>query len=150
MKEQTPKTKEELFREKAKTYIVCHSTTCPLREHCLRSILSRYTPDNIHIVTSVNLNHPEMQCDACPSYRNDEPRRMPVGLKKLYFDMPSRIERPIKASLIATYSRKRYYEYHNGTRPITPDVEQHIRQTLLDFGWSQEPQFTSYTEDYVW
>ena len=35
-------------------------------------------------------------------------------------------------------------------RPITPDVEATIRQTLLAFGWQQEPTFDGYTEEYLW
>jgi hypothetical protein len=149
-KEQTPKTRDEIFRKKAETYVVCYSTTCPLREHCLRSILSRYTPENDHLVKSINMNNPLMQHDDCPQYRSDEPRRMPVGLMKLYYDMPSRIERKIRGHLIAALSRKRYYEYRNGTRPIPPDVEKHIRHTLRANGWTQPPVFDGYADEYLW
>ena len=48
------------------------------------------------------------------------------------------------------YSRKRYYEYHNGTRPLTPDVERYVRQTIANCGWSQEPQFSGYVEEFLW
>ena len=33
-----------------------------------------------------------------------------------------------------------------GRRPVTLDVEQLIRQTLLASGWTQEPVFDDYTE----
>ncbi len=42
------------------------------------------------------------------------------------------------------------FEYRKGTRPITPDVEAYIRQTLKEFGWEEEPRFTGYLEDYLW
>ena len=72
------------------------------------------------------------------------------GLYTVYHDMPSRIERAIKNHLIHVYSRKRYYEYHNGTRPLTPDVERYVRQTIANCGWSQEPQFSGYVEEFLW
>ena len=176
-KDITPKTREQIFKEKADTYSVCYSTVCPLREHCLHSILSAYTPQDRMLVQSVNLTNPEMQregCpwfrndepirmpvglstiyydmprEGCPWFRNDEPIRMPVGLSTIYYDMPGRIERAIKNHLIHVYSRKRYYEYHNGTRSLTPDVERYVRQTLKNYGWNQEPTFRGYVEDYLW
>jgi len=48
--ETTPKTREELFAEKAeKSYAVCYSETCPLRSHCLRWQLRTYTPKDRRI-----------------------------------------------------------------------------------------------------
>ena len=62
----------------------------------------------------------------------------------------SSVPRAIKNHLIHVYSRKRYYEYHNGTRPLTPDVERYVRQTIVNCGWSQEPQFSGYVEEFLW
>ena len=149
-KSMTPKTKEEIFREKAGNYQVCYSTTCPQREHCLHSILSSYTPEDRIYIHSVNLNNPKMQRSDCPMFRKDEPVRMPTGLAAIYYNMPGRIERAIKNHLINVYSRKRYYEYHNGIRPMTPDVEQYIRQVIKNAGWIEEPTFNGYVEEFLW
>ena len=143
-------TREEIFREKAKSYIVCYSQNCPIRENCLRNILKDYVPDSLIAVTCINLGNPQTQRSDCPKYRHDEPVRMPVGLSRMYYDMPGRLERAIKNHLINVFSRKRYYEYHGGKRPITPQEEQLIRQTLKDFGWEQEPIFDDYIEEYLW
>lgn len=91
-----------------------------------------------------------MQRSDCPLFRKDEPVRMPIGLSTIYYNMPSRIERAIKHHLINVYSRKRYYEYHNGTRPMTPDVEQYVRDTIKRYGWTEEPNFSGYVEEYLW
>lgn len=146
----TPKTRDDLFREKATRYIVCYSTVCPLRDHCLRSILTRYVSEEQHLVTSINLTAPQVQTADCSDFRSDEPVRMPIGLSAIYHNMPAHLERAIKNHLITVYSRKRYYEYHNGTRPLTPDVEQYVRQTLTSYGWNEEPTFASYVENYLW
>ena len=76
--------REELFREKAGSYTVCYSQECPLREHCLRNILKDYVPERQFVVNSVNLTNPQMQRKGCPHYRNDQLRRMPVGLTRTY------------------------------------------------------------------
>ena len=33
---------------------------------------------------------------------------------------------------------------------MTPDVERYVRQTLKAYGWTQEPQFGGYVEEYLW
>ena len=132
-KDQTPKAREQIFAEKADNYGICYSAICPLRES--------YKPQDRLYTDCVNLNNPKMQREGCPLFAKDEPVRMPIGLSTVYYDMPGRMERAIKNHLIHVYSRKRYYEYHNGTRPMTPDVERYVRQTLKNYGWTQEPQF---------
>ena len=143
-------TREELFLEMAKNGTVCQSQSCPIREHCLRSILMDYVPEDYSFVTDINLRNPKMQQADCPMYCPDEPVRMPLGLKQMYHDMPRPQERAVKNHLISIFSRKRYYEYHNGTRPITPDIEATIRQTLLATGWTQAPTFDGHVEEYLW
>ena len=150
-KETAQETREQLFAEKAaKNYIICHSQTCALRTHCLRWLLRTYTPQSRRITTCINLNHPAMQTDACPMYRNDQPIRMPFGIAKMYYDMPQRIARPLKQHLIEYFNRKRYYEYHFSRRPITPEHEQYIRQAAIRFGWHQPIEFKGYVEDFLW
>ena len=149
MKNDLTQAKEELFHEMAKNEAVCQSLECPMKKYCLRSILMNYVPENYPVVTAVNLRNPMTQNAPCPKYCSVEPVRMPLGLKRMYHDMPGRLERAIKNHLINLTNRKLYYEYHNGSRPITPDVEQLIRQTLHDFGWQQQPVFDDYTEEYL-
>ena len=91
-----------------------------------------------------------MQQRDCPRYASDQPLRMPYGLSNMYLDMPGRLERTIKNHFIGKYGRKRYYEFHKGTRALEPDVERYIRQTLKTFGWQHDPVFLGYTEEYLW
>ncbi len=86
----------------------------------------------------------------CPMYRNDQPVRMPLGIAKIYYDMPQRIAHPLKQHLIDHFNRKRYYEYHSGYRPVPPDHEQYIRQAILRYGWTEPVDFNAYVEDYLW
>ena len=149
-KANTTSDKEVLFREKAKNYAVCFSAECPLREHCLHSILKDYVPREHPVVTCINLRNPKTQGPDCQSYKDDKLFHMPLGLSMMYYDMPGRLERAIKNHLICLFTRKRYYQFHGGRRPILPAEEQIIRQTLLEFGWTKEPVFNSYTDEYIW
>ncbi len=142
--------REQLFREKARTYTVCYKADCEKRDSCLRWILNDYVPTNTTVKNCVNIRNPQIASGECPMYSDAKPRIMPAGLQTAYFDMPGRLERSIKKSLIDALTRKRYYEYHNGTRPMTPDIEQLVRQTFLDNGWTEEPKFQKYVEEYLW
>ena len=148
--EMTRERREQLFRQHADHYLLCFSTQCPLREHCLHALLNEYASRTNSVVTSVNLNNPMMQTENCPCYDKDEPIEMPVGIKPIYYDMPGRLEKLIKGKLIGYYSRKRYYEYHNGTLPLTPDVEQYVRRTAKEAGWDEPLTFAGTVVDYVW
>ena len=141
--------REEKFREIATKATICQSQHCPIGEHCLRHILKDFVPEHYPTVSAVHLGNPKMQTADCPQFRPDEPVRMPLGLKRMYYDMPRHLERTIKSRLISLFSLKRYYQYHGGRRPVTPDVEQLIRQTLLASGWTQAPVFDDYTEEYL-
>lgn len=67
-----------------------------------------------------------------------------------YLCIPERIAKPLKQHLIHYFSRKRYYEYHNGTRPVPREHEQHILQAAKNYGWDKPIAFNSYIEDYLW
>lgn len=142
--------RDERLREIATKATICQSQSCPIREHCLRCILKDYVPEHYPAVLAVHLGNPKMQTADCPQFCPDEPVRMPIGLKRMYFDMPRHLERTVKNRLISLLTRKRYYQYHGGRRPVTSDVEQLIRQTLLAAGWTQEPVFDDYTEEYLY
>ena len=145
------KSREELFSEHAKTYPLCFSVQCTLREHCLHSLLNEYADKTqLFVITSINLNNPLTQTENCPNYASDEAIEMPTGIAPIYHDMPGWMEKKIKSSLIAYYSRKRYYMYHNGTLPMTPDVERHVRKTAKDAGWDKELIFAGSIIDYKW
>ena len=144
-------TREEKFAEKAdKGFGVCLTQTCPLREECLHWILRTYVPEDRYYTNTVNLNHPLIQTNKCTLYMKDQTVRMPMGISNIYYDMPERIAKPLKQHLIHYFSRKRYYEYHNGTRPVPREHEQHILQAAKNYGWDKPIAFNSYIEDYLW
>ncbi|MBR1389624.1 MAG: hypothetical protein IJ569_08400 [Prevotella sp.] len=139
-----------LLAEKAPSYILCLSNDCSRRENCLHWLAAAYAPKEPVSLRTVNLSNKEVASGRCPLFRDAEPKRMPCGLTLMYHDMPSWMERSIKNRLIATFGRKRYYEYHGGKRPLDPAAEHLVRSTVKAAGWSQPLQFNSYVEEYVW
>ena len=145
------KNQEKLFKEKAKTYLVCFHDRCPRHEHCLRWLVGRHVDPSVSIATCVSPLYAPAVEGRCDQYRNDQPVRMPVGMSQhFYHDMPAHIALSIRKALIAHNCRSTYYHYHSGRRPITPDYEALVRQVCQQFGWTQPLRFDGEVEDYVW
>ena len=121
-----------------------------MKDRCLHAVMRPYVQSSSPVIRSINLGFEGAETEKCMMYRSSEPIRMAVGLTRLYSDMPGRMERAFKGHLISRYGRKRYYEYHNGTRPLPPVEEAFIRHLLKTGGWTEEPQFDGYVEDFEW
>ena len=65
-------------------------------------------------------------------------------------DMPRRVEQFVRQRLIGKHCRTYYYEYRNGTRLISPAVQEEVRNLFREAGWNEEVHFDSYVEDYEW
>lgn len=143
-------TREEIFKEKGKSYVPCFSSDCPMKDHCLHAVLKPYARRTSPTIRTINLAFEGAETEHCLMYRSSEPVSMAVGLSTIYHDMPGRLERAVKQNLINKYSRKRYYEYHNGTRSYPPEEETYLRNYLKSIGWNQEPQFHGRIEDFEW
>ena len=145
-----PLTREEIFKEKGKSYTPCYSSTCPMKDHCLHAVLSPYAMGTSPTIRTINLAFEGAETEKCIMYRSSEPISMAIGLSTIYRDMPSRLEHYVKQNLINKYGRKRYYEYHNGARPFPPAEEIYLKNLLKSIGWTQGPQFHGRIEDYEW
>lgn len=144
--------KEEIFAAKAaQGYLTCNNTQCQLHERCLRYDVSRHLTSKDLIVRMVNPNHKLVAANQCPLFRDNTPQRMVVGMKHhFYLDMPARIATGIKKRLIDHNCRSTYYQYHNGKRPITPQMLAFIKQVCREEGWNQPLVFDGETEGFVW
>ena len=65
-------------------------------------------------------------------------------------DMPRRVEPFVRQRLIGKHCRTYYYEYRNGTRLISPAIQEEVRSLFREAGWKEEVNFDGYVEDYEW
>ena len=153
MQERTKKdimSQEEIFRQKAPHYLLCFIERCPLREHCLRWLVGRQANATTVSVTSVNPLLAQAGTDQCPQYRENVTAPHAKGMVHFYDDMPRRMEVRIKGRLISRYARRQYYEYRNGVRLISPQMQQDIARICQEEGWTQPLHFDAFQYDYVW
>ena len=87
--------KETLFTEKAKNYFVCFADQCPLHATCLRWEVGQYVDVDEEAILSMNPRNRLIAQGECKYYRNDEPVKMPVGMREIQTDMV-KILHPVK------------------------------------------------------
>ncbi|MCR5641819.1 MAG: DUF6078 family protein [Prevotella sp.] len=141
---------ETIFSEKAASYLVCFNEQCGKHKQCLRWQVGQYVPQELVACKCINPNNEQVVAGSCPVFRIAKPTRMAVGMRGFYHDMPGWQERVIKNNLIDIYTRTGYYRYHNGSKPIPPDVEEKIRAVCQKQGWDKPLHFDGYVESYQW
>ena len=142
--------KEESLRAQAAHNIPCFIHECPLHETCLHWLTGQYYGGDTHIVTCVNPNYPTVNSEQCIMYQKDEIVKYAVGMMHIFDAIPYPIARITKKRLINLFSRKRFYEYRNGVRPIPPYEQQQIARVFQEEGWQGEILYDGWKEDYLW
>ena len=145
-------TEQELFRKKATgDYNVCYANQCPLKERCLRYLVGQQMPDDRFYYSCVNHRYRDVGTERCPLYRNSKKVTFAKGMMNIFnLDMPRRVELHVRLNIIGRHCRTYYYEYRNGSRLISPKIQEEIRNLFREAGWKEEVQFDSYVEDYDW
>ena len=143
---------QEIFKKKAENgYEVCFATKCPLKKQCLRWLVEQHIPATRGYYTCVNPHYEGVGTKKCPFYRNSGKVKLAKGMMHIFNnDMPRRVETYVRSKLFNRHCRTYYYEYRNGTRLISPDIQEEIRNLFREAGWDKEVQFDGYVEDYLW
>lgn len=140
----------DIFREKAKTYILCFLSNCPLRNSCLRYLVGEYGEESPLVQLAINPHNPKVGRKGCPMYRGNERKLMKFGFQHLYYDMPGHMEQSIRRTLIARLGRKQYFEMRKGERPITPSHQEVIAQVCRAHGWTGSINYDGERVEYEW
>ena len=143
---------KEIFKEKAVSgYTVCFAAQCPLKERCLRWKVGQQMPDTKSSYHCVNPHYQDVATEHCPLFRQSEKVQFAQGMMHIFnVDMPRRVEQFVRQRLIGKHCRTYYYEYRNGTRLISPAIQEEVRNLFREAGWKEEVHFDSYVEDYEW
>lgn len=143
-------TEQEILREKAPHYLLCFVNVCPRRDTCLRWLAGRELQSNDYNIRCVNPMHPEVKANQCSLYREKLQVHYAKGMIHFYDEMTRRQEVCIKHRLIANYGRRQYYEYRNGVRLISPEMQQLISRICQENGYTKEPHYDGWQDDFAW
>lgn len=140
-----------ILKDKAKHgFVVCFNKECCRRESCLRWLAKDFIPQDTFVQKSVNLASEAVQSEYCPMFLKDQKVKMGKGMIHLFEDMPRKIGDTLRTLLINEYKRTYFYEYRNGTRLITPSMQDYIAKVCKQCGWDKSVTFDEYVEAYEW
>lgn len=142
--------KEESLRNHAKNYIPCLIDECPLHETCLHWMTAQYIEEQTHVITCVNPRYESVNTTQCKLYNEAYIVKYAIGMMHIFDAVPYPIARCVKKRLINVFSRKRFYEYRNGTRHIPPKEQERIARIFKEEGWDGEIRYDEWEEDYLW
>ena len=142
--------KEESLRAHATQNLPCFIHACPLHASCLHWMTGQYYDNPSHIVTSINPSYPSACTEQCGMYQKDDVVRYAFGTMHLFDAVRYPIARNVKKRLIALFTRKRFYEYRNSTRPIPPHAHEQIARVFHEEGWDGEIRYDDWKEDFLW
>ena len=143
-------TEKEVFSHKAPNYLLCFINECPRRASCLRWLVGQELQSNEYNILSVNPMHPEVKANKCALYREKKHVRYAKGMMHFYDEMTRSQEVGIKHRLIVHYGRRQYYEYRRGERLISPEMQAFIGQVCKEHGYTKEPHYDGWQDDYAW
>ena len=143
-------TEKEVFSHKAPNYLLCFINECPRRATCLRWLVGQELQSNEYNILSVNPMHPEVKANKCALYREKKHVRYAKGMMHFYDEMTRSQEIGIKHRLIVHYGRRQYYEYRRGERLISPEMQAFIGQVCKEHGYTKEPRYDGWQDDYAW
>lgn len=147
-----PKEEERIFAEQSQTgYTLCFAEQCPKREQCLHWRVGQHLTGTRISCHCINLLYPEVATENCPCFRSKEKVKFAKGMTGTFTDdMPLRVVKYVRHTLIARQNRAYYFEYRNGKRLIHPTLQEEIRALFRQAGWNGEVKFDGYIEDYDW
>ena len=143
-------TEKEVFSHKAPNYLLCFINECPRRATCLRWLVGQELQSNDYNILSVNPMHPEVKANKCALYREKKHVRYAKGMMHFYDEMTRSQEVGIKHRLIVHSGRRQYYEYRRGERLISPEMQAFIGQVCKEHGYTKEPHYDGWQDDYAW
>ena len=141
---------EETLRKKSAHYLPCFIKDCPKHQTCLHWLTGEQTQNQSLVITSVNPMNPNVKAGCCELYRENKTASYARGIMHLLDMIPYTQARSIKRRLIQTFTHKRYYEFRNGTRLISPTEQEQIARICQDEGWTGDIRYDGWEEDYLW
>lgn len=143
-------TELEIFRQKAHHYQLCFVSECPLKTTCLHWLVGQQLESNELTINCINPMHPSIRSNQCILYRKNHIARYAKGMMHFFDDMPHLKETRIRGRLISAYGRRQFYEFRNGVKLISPEMQDFISKVCQDENWNEEPHYDEWTEDYLW
>lgn len=128
----------------------CQNDACPKASACLRHLaLKLLTPDEREIVVLNPLAYPAKGA-ACPLFGSNETVLAAWGIVNLLTTVPYAKAQKIKAELLSSFGRSKYYRMRREEIPVMPEDQALIKEIFMKNGIETDPEYSRFTEEYQW
>lgn len=128
----------------------CFNAPCIQAEKCLRHMAALYDTANYPYVTIVNPNCIPADGVDCPHFQSAQKVRVAWGVKTLLDKVPYKDAMSIRGQLVSHFGKTGYYRFFRGERGLMPEEQAYVRQLFRKKGYTEEPPFERYTNEYIW
>lgn len=128
-------------------WALCLTGECPSRESCLRWQAGQLVPESL---VAARLVLPRRNCDeACRMFAPIRTVRNARGFMDIYNAVRKQDYTPMRLQMTALFSgKRRYYESMHGKQPVSPEMQQRVRNLFARWGYADSVRFDSYEEDF--
>lgn len=127
---------------------LCYLSQCPRHEECLRYEAHQHAPKQV--TTHPCVMPTALEHNPCPHFHPIRKVRAAAGFSRLFAELKEKHLYDFRHSLtVYLGGETAYYRYKKGTRFLMPKQQEWIRQTLHRLGYTEEVQFDSYQDIYI-
>ena len=137
------------YKEVPKGYLHCQNAQCPRAEECLRFLVTRYIDSKTEYFLIINPAYIAEQKE-CPFFKPDSLTRFALGMTHLFDNLPHAKATKIRGTIRGYFGRTCFYRVGRKERLIKPEEQDFIRQTFINEGITEPPEFDKYIEQYAW
>ncbi len=130
-------------------FVLCLNSECPLADRCLHQMVRRMVGIDELVLHVYN---PEVVRggEDCEHFRSGEPVRYAFGFEGMQENMLPKQYAMFRDTLIACFSRNRFFVRRRGEFPISPREQAYIRGVLEQVGADPSLGFDRYEERINW
>lgn len=132
-----------------RNFALCLNADCPLSGQCLHYIVRTMIPEDELILHVYNPEAVKGGED-CEHFRNQTPVRYAYGFEGMQAHMLPGQYAMFRDTLIACFSRNRFFVRRRGEFPISPREQAYIRGVLEQVGADPSLEFDRYEERINW
>lgn len=128
----------------------CFNAQCTQSEKCLRRQAALRDATNYPTITIINPNCIPADGVDCPHFKSVQKVRVAWGVKRLIDKIPYEDALSIRNQLVGHFGKSRFYRFYREENGLMPKDQAYIRQLFHKKGYTEEPDFGHYTDEYIW
>lgn len=131
-------------------YAHCFNSQCTRSQKCLHHLVAENSTSQYPTLRVINPNCIPVDTAQCPYFKSTRKLHMAWGVKRQLDNVPYKDGNALRNQLIAHFGKTNYYRFYRQERPLLPEDQAYIQQVFRQKGFTNEPQFERYSDEYYY